>query len=283
MPRGPGTVLAILTIVSLTGCGTGSTSPQPSAVAEPSPTCPAASTAPTTTSPTPAATSTPTTATSTPATSTPATPTNTRASVPARPTVSTYYPPGPLAPVVGRISTSRPIVFITIDDGWTRDKAFPSDLATAGVPTSLFLLADAAKKDYGYFRQLQHLGATIEDHTIGHPVCSRLPYAAQRDQICTTADTYRRVFGRRPTLFRPPYGDFNSATRRAAAACGMHALVKWDVSVNSGRLSFASGHQLRPGDIILMHFTPNLRRDFAAALAAARRQGLAVRRLEDYL
>jgi len=32
-----------------------------------------------------------------------------------------------------------------------------------------------------------------------------------------------------------------------------------------------------------MHFTSNLRQDFAAALAAARRQGLTVSRLENYL
>lgn len=197
--------------------------------------------------------------------------------------VSTYFPPGPLAPVVKRISTTRRIVFVTIDDGWTRDPALPSDLAKAGVPTSLFLVGNAAKLDYSYFRQLQRLGATIEDHTLTHPDCTRLSYAEQRQQICTAADTYHRVFGRRPTLLRPPYGDFNSVTQRAAQVCGMHALVNWDVSVNSGRLSFASGHQLRPGDIILMHFTPNIRRDFAAALAAARQQGFTVRRLEDYL
>ena len=185
--------------------------------------------------------------------------------------------------MVYRVATTRPVVFVTIDDGWTRLSAFATDLAKAAVPTSLFLMADAAKRDYSYFRGLQHSGATIEDHTVSHPTCSRLAYADQRQQICATADSYRQVFGRRPTLFRPPYGKFSTATRRAAAACGMHALVMWDVSVNSGRLSFRSGHQLQAGDIILMHFTANLRQDFAAALAAARAHGLTVARLENYV
>ena len=199
------------------------------------------------------------------------------------PVTTASVPPGPLAPVYYRVPTTRRVVFVTIDDGWTRLASFASDLAAAAVPTSLFLLANAAKQDYGYFQRLQHTGATIEDHTITHPDCSRLAYAEQRREICATADTYAHVFGRRPTLFRPPYGNFSTLTRRAAAACGMRALVIWDVSVNSGRLSFRSGHQLAPGDIILMHFTANLRQDFAAALAAARRQGLKVARLESYL
>ena len=192
-------------------------------------------------------------------------------------------PPGPLAPVYYRVPTTRRVVFLTIDDGWTRVPSFATDLAAAAVPTSLFLIANAAKRDYAYFQRLQRLGATVEDHTVTHPDCSRLGYAEQRSEICATADSYAREFGRRPTLFRPPYGDFSALTRRAAAACGMHAVVLWDVSVNSGRLSFRAGHQLLPGDVILMHFTGKLRQDFAAALAAARRQGLKVARLESYL
>jgi peptidoglycan/xylan/chitin deacetylase (PgdA/CDA1 family) len=195
----------------------------------------------------------------------------------------TAYPPGPLAPVVHRVNTTRRVVFITIDDGWTRDPAFPAKLAKADVPTSLFLIAQAAKQDYRYFKQLRHQGAVIEDHSIDHPVCTRLSYADQRHQICDTAATYRRVFGHRPTLFRPPYGELNTATQRAAEVCGMDAVVHWDVTVNSGRLAFAIGDRLRRGDIILMHFTSHVRRDFAAALAAARAQHLKIGRLENYL
>lgn len=195
----------------------------------------------------------------------------------------TAYPPGPLAPVVYRVNTTRRVVFITIDDGWTRDPVFPAKLARADVPTSLFLIAEAAKQDYGYFKKLQHQGAIIEDHSVDHPVCTRLSYADQRQEICDTAATYRRVFGRRPTLFRPPYGEFNTATQRAAEVCGMHAVVHWDVTVNGGRLAYAIGNRLRPGDIILMHFTSHVRRDFAAALAAARAQHLKIGRLENYL
>jgi peptidoglycan/xylan/chitin deacetylase (PgdA/CDA1 family) len=193
--------------------------------------------------------------------------------------------PGPTAavPVVYNVKTTKPVVFLTIDDGWYRDPAFPALLARAHVPTSLFLIRDAARQDYPYFRSLQSVGATIEDHTVTHPDCTTLSRSEQRQQICATAETFARRFGRRPTLFRPPYGRFDTATRLAAADCGMHALVYWDVTVNSGRLSYAVGDRLRPGDIVLMHFTDKIRADFTAAMSAIRAAGLHVRRLEDFL
>ena len=71
-------------------------------------------------------------------------------------------------------------MFLTIDDGWTRDPGLESDLTRAGVPTSLFLTVGAAKQDYAYFRRLQARGATVEDHTLTHPVCTPLTYDEQR-------------------------------------------------------------------------------------------------------
>jgi len=70
--------------------------------------------------------------------------------------------------------------------------------------------------------------------------------------------------------------------RQAAAACGMHALVNWDVTVNGGRLAYAYGTHLRAGDVVLLHFTRAIRADLTAVLTAARRNGLTVARLESY-
>ena len=274
-------VTLLVLAASVVGCADGAERLQPSARPAPGPTCP-----PVTPTPTPAAGSPGSTSpgphrtSARPSSSVSAAPRPVRTPTPVVPTA---YPPGPLAPFANRVSTTQRVVFVTIDDGWTRDTSFPADVRKAGVPISLFLIAGAAKEGYAYFRGLQSLGATIEDHTVDHARCSRLTYAEQRREICTAADSYQSVFGRRPTLFRPPYGDFTTVTRRAAAACGMHAVVTWDVSVNNGRLSFASRSRLRAGDIILMHFTAGIRRDFAAALAAARAQGFTVRRLESYL
>ena len=58
-----------------------------------------------------------------------------------------------------------------------------------------------------------------------------------RRQICVAATADAAAFGRRPVLFRPPYGGTNAVVRRAAVGCGMRAVVLWDVTVNRGRCS----------------------------------------------
>lgn len=186
-------------------------------------------------------------------------------------------------PTLYRVPTSQRVVFVSIDDGWTRDPGLVTMARAAGVPLSLFLVGQAVFADPAYWRQLAATGAVVEDHTMSHARLTTLSRAGQQSEICRDADLVARTFGRRPTLLRPPYGSFNTDTTRAAAVCRMTALVLWDVSVVNGRLHYAEGNQLRPGDIILIHFSPSIRVDFAAALRAIKASGLRVAGLEAAL
>ena len=57
-----------------------------------------------------------------------------------------------------------------------------------------------------------------------------------QQEVCGTLDDYETRFGRRPTLFRPPYGFYNDNVRAVAASCGLKALVMWKGATNDGRL-----------------------------------------------
>ena len=188
-----------------------------------------------------------------------------------------------LPPVVYRIETTLPIVFLTIDDGWVHDPQLPALFRSAHIPVTLFLTDEAIAGDYAYFRRLQSLGAVVEDHTLTHPDLPRMSLARQEHEICATADTFTTEFGSRPTLFRPPFGDYDLATLVAAESCRLGPFVLWDAAVNDGKLSYAQGAKLRPGDIILMHFRKTVRTDFAAAVEAIRAAGLRVAQLATYL
>ena len=56
----------------------------------------------------------------------------------------------------------------------------------------------------------------------------------------------------------------------------------WDAVVEKGRLTEV-GNGLRPGAVVLLHFTPHLERDLRAAVAALRRAGLTPANLAHYL
>jgi peptidoglycan/xylan/chitin deacetylase (PgdA/CDA1 family) len=197
---------------------------------------------------------------------------------------STIHPlpstPG-LAPVVTRVPTTDPVVFLTIDDGTTRSPETAEALGELGLPTSLFLNDRPIEQGAGFFRSLPN--TVVEAHTQTHADLRGLPEDRQRAEICGNADTAQRAFGRRPVLFRPPYGNYDDATRRAAAACGMAALVLWEVTVDGSRMSFRGTPELRPGDIVLMHFRPQLAAELRIVTERIEAAGLRIALLEDYL
>jgi peptidoglycan/xylan/chitin deacetylase (PgdA/CDA1 family) len=195
----------------------------------------------------------------------------------------TLAPAGPLPPVISRIPVRRKLVFITIDDGWEKDPSFVRLIRRRHVPVTLFLTNAAIRDDYGYFRALQRAGALIEDHTMTHPSMPKLSYARQREEICTPADIYARQYGARPTLFRAPYGSTGPDTLRAAQDCGMKAVFFWREVVTGGRIAYQVPGGLHPGDIMLVHFKPNMTADFERMLGAIEKQGFHPAPIRRYL
>ncbi len=195
-----------------------------------------------------------------------------------------YGKTGGLIPVITRIDTTDPVVFITIDDGFDKDPRVLSVLESRHVPVTPFLTVDAVRTKPGFFTSVQAItGQSVQDHTITHPHLSRLDLASQTHEICDAAETLTGFYGGRPWLFRPPYGEYDQTTRKAAASCGMKALVLWDVSLPHAVLRYANGSVLHRGDIILIHWRANLYRDINVAIDAAKAQGLRVAALQDYL
>ncbi len=184
------------------------------------------------------------------------------------------------APAVSWVKTSDPVVFITIDDGevWNEDAA--QLLEMARVPVTLFLTERYVADKQASMRRLVQSGAWVESHTVSHP--NLLVKGNAETEICGPLDRYATSFGRRGTLFRPPYGNFNATTQRVVAGCGMEAVVLWRAAMNNGTLA-TQGGDLRPGDIVLMHFRPDLADNLIELFRIINERGLRVGRLECYV
>ena len=197
---------------------------------------------------------------------------------PARPVV--VHAAGKPAPVVSSVKTSDPVIFITIDDGeqWNEDAA--QLLEWARVPVTLFLTETYIADKISSMRRLVDAGAWVEPHTTTHP--NLLRGKNSDTEICGPLDRYETQFSRRGTLFRPPYGNQNTTTQNVAGACGMHAVVLWRASMNYGALA-TQGGELRAGDIVLMHFRPDLADNLVELFRIVNEKGLRVGRLECYV
>ncbi|MFI9365794.1 polysaccharide deacetylase family protein [Kitasatospora sp. NPDC053057] len=193
-------------------------------------------------------------------------------------------------PVVFRVPTQDKVVFLTIDDGYEKDPEFSRMARELGIPLSAFLSDYLVRDNYGYFRDLHKQGVEINNHTINHRNLKVLDYETQRQEICNQQDQLEQQIGVRPRLFRPPYGEYNDDTLRAAASCGVQAVPLWNEEAFPDHMEWRyDDRKLHPGDIILTHFRgisdwkatmPDLLRKVVNDVTAA---GFSLGRLDDYL
>ncbi|MGW5325470.1 polysaccharide deacetylase family protein [Streptomyces sp. NPDC004014] len=195
-----------------------------------------------------------------------------------------------LPPVFTTVPTREKVVFLTIDDGAEKDPAFLRMMSDLKIPYSAFLSDYLVKNDYGYFRRMQSQGHTLNNHTLTHPYLPGLSYEEQRHEICGMQDVMRKQFGKTPTVFRPPYGNYNGDTLRAAKSCGIKYAPIWDEEVFVDHWEYRDwDRSLHPGDIVLTHFRGRdewdgtMVDDMRRFLDKVTREGYAVARLEDYL
>ncbi|MFJ9725205.1 polysaccharide deacetylase family protein [Streptomyces sp. NPDC101209] len=172
--------------------------------------------------------------------------------------------------VVRRVPTRDKVVFLTYDDGAEQDPRFVDMVRELRLPVSMFLTGRGAGPGHGHF------------------ALRGLPYAGQRAEICGRQARHRSRFGVRPRLFRPPHGAYDTTTLRAAADCGVSAVVLWRASMEARQPTFARGEpRLRPGDIVSVPSgepaSPTLVERTRGLLRAVEGRGLTVGRLEDYL
>ncbi|NUO41915.1 MAG: polysaccharide deacetylase family protein [Streptomyces sp.] len=195
-----------------------------------------------------------------------------------------------LPPVFTTIPTEEKIVFLTIDDGAEKDPAFLRMMSELKIPYTAFLSNFLIKEDYGYFKRMQDQGVVLNNHTLHHPYLPGLSYGRQKREICGMQDVIVKHYGKRPLLFRPPFGNYNQDTLVAAKSCGVKYAPIWNEEVFVDHWEYREwDRKIHPGDIVLSHFRgrgewkgtmPDMIRRFLDKVTA---EGYAVARLEDYL
>jgi peptidoglycan/xylan/chitin deacetylase (PgdA/CDA1 family) len=171
-------------------------------------------------------------------------------------------PSAPAGTVVWSGRTDQRRVALTFDDGpmpnWT-----PRVLATLArhdVPATFFLKGINVLR-HGAIHQRSIGLHELGNHTWDHPDLARLEYRECSDQLARTSSIIERVYGARPTLFRPPYGHLAGSSFLAAAEQDL-TTVLWNSQMHESRFTdkpagiVASVRRAaRPGSIILGHDT----------------------------
>ncbi|WP_018543952.1 hypothetical protein [Streptomyces sp. LaPpAH-108] len=177
----------------------------------------------------------------------------------------------PLPPVVDRVPTTDKVVFLTYDDGAGQDPRLATLIRELRLPVTVFATAPQPA--------LHKAGATVERRAPRHGTLPGLPYPRQHTALCTHPT---------PHLLRPRQRAYDHTTLRAAAHCGITALVLWRATVTSTGVAYTRGtHTLLPGDIVRVGpargSATALGERTARLLRRVQERGLTVGHLEDYL
>lgn len=197
--------------------------------------------------------------------------------------VAPVVPADGKAALIRKVDTTDPVVFLTIDDGIVKDQRAMDFIVENRWPVTLFLVSGELKDEPEFFARVLEFGGTINSHTLSHPTLKGMSVEEQQREICGMVDVIRNEVGTVGHFMRPPYGSHDENTRRAAAACGLNAVVLWNSSLWEGNIDIMHRPSLEPGDIFLTHFRKDLYDNLTRLFWQMYEDGFTLGRLQDYL
>jgi peptidoglycan-N-acetylglucosamine deacetylase len=139
------------------------------------------------------------------------------------------------------------------------------------VPATFFVVGQEIH-DFGASTEREiRDGFVIGDHTENHPMLAKLSAHDQKEQLFEQAARIELLGGRKPRLFRPPYGSFNATTFHLLHQMKM-LMVLWSADTDDYEqpgvetIVKRALEGAKPGAILLMHDAGGNREETVAAL-----------------
>lgn len=173
--------------------------------------------------------------------------------------------------VVSVASTSRKIpiycvdrddktIAISFDAAWGNEdtQQLIDILAEYDVKTTFFVVGQWVDKYPESVKALSDAGHEIMNHSNTHPHMSQLDAAGIRAEVNACNDKIESITGVRPTLLRPPYGDYNNTLVATLEEMGIYC-IQWDVDsldwkgLSADQIASRVVKNVKSGSIVLFH------------------------------
>ena len=184
-----------------------------------------------------------------------------------RAVVPVNIPALPAVPLYDTASPAGQAIYITVDAGPAPSPQLLNTMRRAHVPVTAFVSEQAAQRNLLYWRAFTGAGGTIGNYTVSAPDLTKLTLSHAVTQWGRAQGAFGRWFGQAPLVGRPPSGAINRTVRVAAYQGGLKALVGWSAMVNRNRIRTWNGKSLKPGEIVLLRWSPDLGHQLSTLLA----------------
>jgi peptidoglycan/xylan/chitin deacetylase (PgdA/CDA1 family) len=159
------------------------------------------------------------------------------------------------------VHVDGPYIAMTFDDGPSAvlTPKLLDILAAHHIKATFFVLGEMVAEHPEILARAAQEGHEIASHSWSHPNLAKMSQENVRNQLRRTDDEIKNAIGKRPTLFRPPYGSITEREKRWIHDEFGYEIILWDVdpldwkrpgpSVVRSRIL----KETRPGSIVLSH------------------------------
>ncbi|MCI8612800.1 MAG: polysaccharide deacetylase family protein [Clostridia bacterium] len=159
------------------------------------------------------------------------------------------------------VGTEEKSVAISFDAAWGADKTekILSTLETFDVKANFFVVGFWAEKYPEMLKKLADSGRIeIGTHSNTHPHMPKLTRSQMQLELTNSCNIIESVTGKRPELFRPPFGDYNDSLIDVCDEMKLYP-IQWDVDsldwkgLKAEEMATRVLSQVKSGSIVLMH------------------------------
>ena len=158
------------------------------------------------------------------------------------------------------VEKEEKVLAISFDCAWGADYTdeLLKHMENHNVRCTFFAVEFWVKRYPQYAKKIVDAGHELGTHSRSHPYMSKLTEAQIQDELTTSSNAIEEATGIRPTLFRPPYGDYNNTLISTATAMGLYT-IQWDVdsldwkNLSATEIALRVINRAKNGSIILCH------------------------------
>ena len=159
------------------------------------------------------------------------------------------------------VDTPDKKIAISFDAAWGNDDTHTliEILKEYDVPATFFVVGAWVDKYPESVKELADAGYQIQNHSNTHPYMTQLSKVKMTDELTSCNDKIKAITGVSPTLFRPPYGDYDNAVIETVNGLNMYPIqwsvdsLDWQDSATADSIYKRVTSKVTNGSIVLFH------------------------------
>lgn len=158
------------------------------------------------------------------------------------------------------VATEDKKIAITMNCAWNADDidSILATLSKNNIHITFFMVGDWVDKYPEAVKKISDSGHEIANHSDTHPHVNNLTLEKNIEQIENACNKIEKITGKKTTLYRGPYGEYNDTVIKAAKSLS-HTTIQWNLDtldysgLTGDEMWKRLDEKLKPGSIILMH------------------------------